>query len=323
VRLPTARIAPTSKVLACSQTGLEKSGANSRISGNSSAGNVSIRKTPFGEEIFRSLCGLPLLFQRPKMDKVELKHQALKKLPVINWLPTNDDQESLFGLLYVVREAMKIKLLCIIIASSGLACCYLVANKMRSDYKASQVGSRLLVDVTSTVQVPIQGKPESPCIAPDPLNPNWGEKEKQEWHREWLRRTRGYPYEITLAQAVDQFNKDAKCHEVVGSIQPPLTVNELLAAVRDIGHDDNNFSPSGINALKKIATEQIMPTGSLIWYDWGYAGAYELTYWKIYLYVELDKHPLDDRHDDNSITLNRNKKLVRLQYISSEPRRSK
>src|SRR5262245_4832728 len=65
-------MAPISKVLARSQTGLEKSGANSTIRGSSSAGNVSIRKTPFGEEIFRSLCGLPLLFQRPKLDKVEL-----------------------------------------------------------------------------------------------------------------------------------------------------------------------------------------------------------------------------------------------------------
>src|SRR5262245_20037078 len=65
-------MAPTSKVLARSQTDLEKSGANSTIRGNSSAGNVGIRKTPFGEEIFRSLCGLPSLFQRPGMDKVQL-----------------------------------------------------------------------------------------------------------------------------------------------------------------------------------------------------------------------------------------------------------
>jgi hypothetical protein len=32
----------------------------------------SVRKTPFGEEIFRSLCLLLLLFQRPDMDKVQL-----------------------------------------------------------------------------------------------------------------------------------------------------------------------------------------------------------------------------------------------------------
>jgi hypothetical protein len=49
------------------------------ISGNNSAGNVSIRKTPFGEEIFRSLCGLPLLFQRPGMDKVRLRVRASAK----------------------------------------------------------------------------------------------------------------------------------------------------------------------------------------------------------------------------------------------------
>src|SRR5262245_51842555 len=68
-------MAPISKVLARSQTGLEKSGANSTIRGNSSAGNVSIRRTPFGEEIFRSLCGLPLLFQRSELDKVELRRK--------------------------------------------------------------------------------------------------------------------------------------------------------------------------------------------------------------------------------------------------------
>src|SRR5215813_8946200 len=65
-------MAPTSKVFACSQTGLEKSGANSTIRGSSSAGSVGIRKTPFGEDVFLSLCGLPLLFQRSKLDKVEL-----------------------------------------------------------------------------------------------------------------------------------------------------------------------------------------------------------------------------------------------------------
>jgi hypothetical protein len=41
VRLPGAKSAPTNKTLACSQTGLENSGANSTIGGNSSAGSVS------------------------------------------------------------------------------------------------------------------------------------------------------------------------------------------------------------------------------------------------------------------------------------------
>src|SRR5262249_29950872 len=72
VRLPMARMAPTSKVFARSQTGLEKSGANSTIRGNNSAGSVGIWKTSLGGKLFLSLCGLPLLFQRSKLDKVEL-----------------------------------------------------------------------------------------------------------------------------------------------------------------------------------------------------------------------------------------------------------
>jgi hypothetical protein len=63
-----SQMAPISKVLARSQTGLEKRSTNSTISGDNSTGSVGIRKTPFGEEIFRSLRGLPLLFQRPGMD---------------------------------------------------------------------------------------------------------------------------------------------------------------------------------------------------------------------------------------------------------------
>jgi hypothetical protein len=59
---------------------LEKSGANSTISGSSSAGSVGIRKTPFGEDVFLSLCGLPLLFQRSKLDKVEIG-KCLKNYP--------------------------------------------------------------------------------------------------------------------------------------------------------------------------------------------------------------------------------------------------
>jgi hypothetical protein len=72
VRVPGARIAPTNKTLACSHTGLEKRGANAIISDNNSAGSISKETTPCGEEVFLSLRCLPLLFQRPKMAKVEL-----------------------------------------------------------------------------------------------------------------------------------------------------------------------------------------------------------------------------------------------------------
>ena len=46
--------------------------------GHNSAGSVSIGKTPFGEEVFLSLRCLPLLFQRPKMAKVEISSRVSK-----------------------------------------------------------------------------------------------------------------------------------------------------------------------------------------------------------------------------------------------------
>jgi hypothetical protein len=80
-RLPMVKMAPTIKVFTCSQTGLVKCGANSTIGGNSLAGDVDIRKTPFGEDVFLSLCGLPFLFQRPKLDKAELSYIPQLKPP--------------------------------------------------------------------------------------------------------------------------------------------------------------------------------------------------------------------------------------------------
>jgi hypothetical protein len=51
---------------------LEKSGAKATINGNNSAGSVGIWKTSLGGKFFPSLRGLPLPFQRPGMDKVQL-----------------------------------------------------------------------------------------------------------------------------------------------------------------------------------------------------------------------------------------------------------
>lgn len=72
VLLPGARIAPINKSRARSQTRLENSGAKATISGNNSAGSVGIWKTSLGGKFFSSLRGLPLIFQRPGMDKVQL-----------------------------------------------------------------------------------------------------------------------------------------------------------------------------------------------------------------------------------------------------------
>ena len=72
VRLPVARIAPTNTIVVCAHTGLENSGANSTSRDNNSAGTVSIVR-PLVDKVVFSLCCLPVLFQRSKMAKVELR----------------------------------------------------------------------------------------------------------------------------------------------------------------------------------------------------------------------------------------------------------
>jgi hypothetical protein len=77
VRLPRASSAPSNNTLACSQVGLVNKGSKTTIRGNKSAGNVRIRKTSLAGVFSRSLYGLPLFFQRAKMDKVEIRDDPL------------------------------------------------------------------------------------------------------------------------------------------------------------------------------------------------------------------------------------------------------
>src|SRR6266545_7071993 len=80
VRLPRASSAPINSSLTCSQTGLVNRGAKATIKFSKSAGSMGIGKTSFGEVVFLSLIGLPLLFQRAKMDKVEHGSSVLIRL---------------------------------------------------------------------------------------------------------------------------------------------------------------------------------------------------------------------------------------------------
>ena len=67
--MPVARMAPSSRSLACSKTGLVKSGEKTTIKLKSSAGKVSIRN-PFLVESPVAYLACPI-FSKIKMDKVE------------------------------------------------------------------------------------------------------------------------------------------------------------------------------------------------------------------------------------------------------------
>jgi hypothetical protein len=168
-----------------------------------------------------------------------------------------------------------------------------------------------------------KASPADPCKRPNPLDPNYSQQDREADQKEYLRKTRGYPADVPLAQAVDQFNKEARCVPN-GESQPPLTVVELLAAVRDVQLSEEGFSSSYLKVFRRISSEQIMPKGTLIWYEFGYQqpGGYDVDYWKIYIYVGLEKHPADEKWD-KEYPPPKMKYLVRKQYISSEPSKLK
>jgi hypothetical protein len=160
-----------------------------------------------------------------------------------------------------------------------------------------------------------QPKVSVPCQFPDPLNPS---QDRQELLAYYERRTRGYANDIPIEEAVAQFNLDAQCNDI-GKNQPPLTITELLAAVSDAPSQENALPHSRLAIFQRMANTKYLPKGSLIWYEWGHNQPdAEITYWKIYLYIELDKHPLDEKLDKKHPLLP-NRLLVRKQYISVSP----
>src|SRR5438046_396842 len=56
--------------------------------------------------------------------------------------------------------------------------------------------------------------------------------ENTESDSDYLLRTRGYPKEVSLGQAVEDFNRRAQSTKI-GKTQPPLTVEEVVAAIHD------------------------------------------------------------------------------------------
>jgi hypothetical protein len=131
----------------------------------------------------------------------------------------------------------------------------------------------------------------------------------------------GFPKETSVEEAVETFNRFAKCEEK-SKTQPPLTADEVLAAIRDwdCTREENKDEKKFCVEAWKISETGKMPKGSLFVYDRGmngrstvrgYKGYYVQT-WEIILYLRLDKHRLDLRDVPEF------RRSIRLKYISSE-----
>jgi len=127
----------------------------------------------------------------------------------------------------------------------------------------------------------------------------------------------GYPKEVSLEEAVAVANKFAQCRET-GRTQPLLRSEEIVASIRkwvcerDAYFDDKK---KPCEEFRRIAESGKMPKGSFIEFGGGlqnYRG-YNIKAWEIHLRIRLDKHRADLK-DVPSYS-----RLIRLNYISSEP----
>lgn len=190
-----------------------------------------------------------------------------------------------------------------------LAVCFfilLIGNCRSSSYLLSERST------AQSAQKADQGNPApAPCEFFDPLRDPNNERLK----RKYLIQIEGYSKEITVREAIEQFNERARCHNV-GKTQPPMTETEFLTAVLDIPGEDAKPSAIEKEYLHQVFEKRTLPKGSLIDFSSGLSSPkYDITYWKIYLRFDLHTHPRvpDDLVDPKSV---RHDFTIRRQYIS-------
>lgn len=133
----------------------------------------------------------------------------------------------------------------------------------------------------------------------------------KEWS-DYLLWSRGYPNDVPLARAVNDFNKRAR-HDEVGKSQSPLRVEEVLAAIRDWSRQEEPIDQAAFEEFQTISKTGLMPKGSFLNFGKGADGrnGYDTDAWSIYLYIYLDKYPGDQ------VGVPGFARLIRMQYLSS------
>jgi hypothetical protein len=126
--------------------------------------------------------------------------------------------------------------------------------------------------------------------------------------------TRGYPKATPLAQAVEDFNQRLQRTQV-GKTQPPLTEEEVLAAIRDMRRGEDEIPPYLFERLQLAAKGLMLPKGSYFSFLTGTVSfrGYDIDALNIYLQLGLDKYHAD------LVGVPSFSHLIRRQYISSRP----
>lgn len=103
----------------------------------------------------------------------------------------------------------------------------------------------------------------------------------------------GYPRDIPISDAIADFNTRAHA-DPVGASQPPLTSDEVVAAIR-AWSDPPRMPASAKAVFQAIAQKAIMPRASYIRLIPGLIAlhGFDIDVWWIDVQVELDKYPTD------------------------------
>ncbi|WP_284352293.1 hypothetical protein [Roseisolibacter agri] len=126
----------------------------------------------------------------------------------------------------------------------------------------------------------------------------------------------GYAKPVPLTKAVSDFNVLARC-SAIGRRQPPLTVTEVVAALRAWRCDaEPSVAPrQTCEQMREIARTGTVPVGGLLVEIGGvsdYRG-YSVDAWEVHLKLGLDR----DRRDTKGAA--DHSRLIRLAYIRSMP----
>lgn len=148
--------------------------------------------------------------------------------------------------------------------------------------------------------------------------------------REEQESTDGYATELSLDAAVARFNARARAvgGEPSGRTQPPLTAEEVRAALWGRLLDARPLPPDLAAAYRRIVEAGVLPAGALLDVARGFSGArpggdcaaapMDVALWEIRLHVGLDRPPAAASDAPRAEPL-----VVRLQHVAAAPAKRK
>jgi len=119
--------------------------------------------------------------------------------------------------------------------------------------------------------------------------------------------------DVSVAEAVKEFNQRAQ-QDPVGKTQPPLTEDELVAAIRGWIPDEHPGCGPFLASFKKVAATGVLPVGIYLNFVPGWKGynGYDYCVWWIDLFVPGTPEQQAQHHWGYNFRL-------RAQMISSRP----